>query len=352
MRYDSTRSRPDGGFRSRLADMGPILLALAIALVVFLGLARKAPAQELGESVKRLGEENARLFLHPVVAGLGANLNSGFFHTAGVHEPLGFDVSVRAMGALAPGDAERFVPVLPAEVTYDGRTFADPYAPAGEATTSPTAVGAGPGMGIAPAGEFREALVAAGEDPEAYAVHLPEGLDLPAVPAGLAQVAVGLPLGTEVAYRFIPTVDLGRTIGRIRMRGFGVRHSVSQWFPVPSPIDVSVSVGSQRLEVGDYLELTARQASLVAGRDLGLLIVYAAGGVESARAKVDYLVENTSDNPALPPEGTRLTFRDEGENRGRGTVGLTFDFPVLKLNAEYSHARYRVASAKLLIGVR
>lgn len=115
--------------RERLLDAGPLLLAVLFALLIaVLGLPSRASAQGLEDRLEQLGSENARLFLHPVAAGLGAGLNSGFFHTAGVHEPLGFDVSVRAMGSPVPADDERFRPLLPATVEDGGRAFDDPYA--------------------------------------------------------------------------------------------------------------------------------------------------------------------------------------------------------------------------------
>lgn len=334
-------------------EAGPLLLAVLLALLIAaLGLPSRASAQGIEERLERLGTENARLFLHPITAGLGAGLNSGFFHTAAVHEPLGFDVSVRAMGSLVPAEDERFVPLLPATIQYEGRAFDDPYAPEAGGLESPTAVGSGDGVRIVPSGDFREALVAAGEDPDDYAVRFPDGLDLPAVPSALAQVSVGIPLGTEVAVRFLPTLDLGDDIGEVSLTGFGVRHSLDQWLPMPEVLRLSVSGGWQRLRAGNYLELRARQASVVSGAELGFFSLYGGVGVESSSAEVDYRLENPTDNPALPADGARLTFEDEGENRTRATTGVTFNFPILKLNAEYSFARYSVASAKLLISVR
>lgn len=352
MHHQARKSRPVSSARERFAVLGPVLLALVLVLIVaLLGLTRRAAAQDIEESLTGLGAENARRWVHPLVAGLGAGLNAGFFHGATVHAPLGFDISVRGMGAFAPASAGSFEPVLPEEVTYAGKTYTDPFGSATGVSASPTALGAGPGVLIGPQGEFREDLIAAGEDPDRWTRRFPEGLDIPAVPAAVAQVTLGLPLGTEVAYRFVPTLDLGDDVGRVSLRGFGVNHSVDQWFPAPWPVRVAVSAGWQRLEAGDYLTLEARQASVVVGQDLGLLVLYGALGLESTVADVDYLVRNDSGNPGLPEGGTRIAFEDEGENSGRAVAGITLDLPLLKLNAEYTRAAYRVVNAKLILGI-
>ncbi len=324
------------------------LPALALA-----GLApRAAAAQDVGESIRSLGEANAERYLHPVVSGLGAALNTGFFHTAAVHRPLGFDVGVQVMGAFAPAEAEAFVPALPASITFDDRTFTDPYGPAGELTRSPTAMGAGPGLLIVPQGEFRDALLAAGEDPADWAIRFPSGADLPAVPLSLLQATVGVPAGTAVTVRFTPTVEIHQEIGSLSVVGGAVRHSLDRWLPPGVPLRVTAAVGIQRLTLGEYLSLTARQAALVAGPELGPLSLYGVAGIEGSSAEVRYTVDHESVNPALPAGGTELVYRDGGDNWGRLAAGLTVHLSAVMLNAEYSVARYPVAGVKLILGTR
>ena len=346
-------SRHLGGGRSDRPSAGPVVLAVVLALALtLLGFTREGWAQEDAESaLRRLGTENARLYLHPVTAGLGAALNSGFFHTASVHAPLGFDVGVRAMGALVPSNAERFRPELPGSVEYGGQVYDRPYT-VPEGATTPTAVGGGSGVVAVPAGAFRQALLDAGEDPSDYELPFPAGLDLPAVPFSLLQVGVGLPAGTEVAVRFTPSIRLGDEVGTVAMVGGAVKHSLDQWMELPSPLRLAVSAGLQKLSVGDYLDMSARQLSLVAGFRAGAVSPYVAAGLESAAAEVDYRLENRSGNPALPEEGTRVAFRDEADNSVRGVVGLTLHLGPVMLNGEYAHAEVPVASAKLLFGWR
>lgn len=330
----------------------PLAAALAVVLALLV-LSPEGRAQEddLTRYLRGLGEENARLFVHPVTAGLGAALNAGFFHTADVHPPLGFDVSIRAMGALPPADAERFEPVLPGSIEFGGTTYQDPYGiPPGE--TSPTAVGEGEGAVMRPQGDFRSALVAAGEDPSDYDVALPRGQDLPLVPFSVLQVGVGVPAGTELALRFTPRIDLGGEVGAVSLFGLGAKHSLDQWLALPTRLRLSVSAGWQETSVGDYLSLTALQASVVTGLRLGLLSPYVAVGIEDAEAEVEYTIENPGGHPALPEGGTRLRFRDEGDNGARGVAGLTAHLGPVMLSGEYVFADVPVVSAKLLVGWR
>ncbi len=324
----------------------PGVLVVAGALLL---PAPGARAQELEESLQGLGEENARLYAHPVAAGLGAALNSGLFYRASVHGPLGFDVGIRAMGAFVPRADESFVPVLPASLTYRDQTFEDPYAPVGE-LRSPTVVGEGTGLVAEPSGEFRDALIQAGENPADFELRFPDGLDLPAVPFALAQVSVGVPLGTELSARFTPSVNLGDDVGSVSMVGFGVKHSLDQWLAFPPGLRLGVAGAWQRMEAGDYLDVEASHAALIVGGDVSLLSLYGALGLERTSAEVDYILENEGGNPALPSGGTRIRFSDDGENVVRGAAGLTFDLGVVKLNAEYALADYPAATAALIFG--
>lgn len=321
-----------------------------LAIVGALGLSpAAATAQGIEESLRTLGTENARLYAAPVTAGLAVALNSGLFHRASVHRPLGFDIAIRAMGAFVPRADETFVPVLPVSLTYGGETFQEPYAARGE-LRSPTVVGSGGGFVAEPTGEFRDALVQAGENPADFELRFPDGLDLPAVPFAVAQVSLGVGMGTEVSARFTPSVDLGGDVGTVSMLGFGARHSLDQWLALPPPLRLSVAGGWQRMTAGEYLDLQALHAALVAGGHISLLDVYGALVLEDASAEVDYVLRNEADNPALPAAGTRLRFVDDRGGTVRGTAGLTLGLGVVRLNAEYSIARYPAAAAALAFG--
>lgn len=330
------------------ASRGTVLAAALLAV-----LPASSGAQGIEESLRSLGAENARLYGHPVVSGMGAALNSGFWHTARVHRPLGFDFGVRAMGAWIPRSADTFVPVLPASVEFSGQTYADPYGPApGVPLASPTALGDGEGIVLQPRGAFRDALLEAGENPRGYEIALPRGFDFPAMPMAVAQLGLGVGYGTEAIVRFLPDIHLHDDVGSVGLFGFGVKHSVDRWLPGPSPFHLAISAGWQRLTVGEYLEARARQVSLVASRDVAFLTVYAAGMLEATTVDVEYTVEGTAGIPGLPAEGETVAFSDEADNSARFTLGTTFNFFALRLNADYSFSEYDVLTVHLLVSWR
>jgi len=326
---------------SRLA--APILAALLV-------VAASAPvaAQDLEERLRTLGRENGRLYSHPVSAGLAAGLSSGWSHSAA---PLDFgtvDVSVRVTGSLVPEEDESFQPILPASITVpelDGRTFSDPYG-SGMDLRTPTAAGRGGGTVIEPRGELRQAIMEEGLDPDDFALRFPDGFDIPAVPMAVFQGTVGLPAGTQATVRFIPDIEVDEDVGALSSVGFGVQHSVSQWIPGETPVDVALEAGIQTFEAGDYLSADSRHASLVVSRDVGVLTLYGSGGVEDADVDVSY----TLDDPRAGAEDVEITFTDEGENTARFTAGFHLDLLFLQLNAGYTLAEYQVLNAS--VGVR
>jgi len=165
----------------------------------------RVSAQDVSESLSSLNEDNGKLYIGPLSTGLAAALNSGFYHTADVHEVLGFDIGFRVMGSFVPGDLDTFQPVLRDTVTVEGRTFYDPYGPAGSSGASPTVAGEGDGIVLTPQGEFRDSLLAYGQNPADWNVRFPQGFDIPIAPYAAIQGALGIPLGTELVLRFIPS---------------------------------------------------------------------------------------------------------------------------------------------------
>jgi hypothetical protein len=67
------------------------------------------------------------------------------------------------------------------------------------------------------------------EFPETYPLYA--GGDISTILAAVPQVEIGSWYGTELLVRVIPLVDLGKYIGEFAFWGFGLRHSISQYFP-------------------------------------------------------------------------------------------------------------------------
>lgn len=328
--------------------------AASLAMLVPAG----AGAQDVRERIESLTKENAILYAKPLTSGLGVAMNQGVFHTAAVHGLLGFHVGVAFTGAALTDDDDLFKPVLPKQVSYRGLTFTDPYGSPDAAGLSPTVTGSGSGRVFEPQGAYRAALLAAAQNPSNFRLHMPDGFGddfgVDFVPMVVIQAGVGLILGTEVSVRLLPEIEIpavGEDVGKISATGFGIKHSLSQYIPL-FPIDVAAHFGKLSLDVGDYVEASSTTYGLIASKGLGVLTLYGAGGRESADVDVEYVLDNPTNDPGLPPDKTRIAFTDELDGETRFTVGGTLNLALLKLSADYSFADRNAFSAKALFSFR
>ena len=325
-------------------------LLFGLTCLSLVALRAEAVGQTIGESLSTLGEENGQLYVAPLTGGLAAALNSGFYHTAAVHDVLEFDLGIRLMGSWVPDDADTFVPVLPAEVQIEGITFEDPYAPVGGAPLlSSTVTGDGHGLVLSPQGEFRDSLVSMGYNPAQYDVRLPSGYNVPIVPYAAIQGAVGVPLGTEVVLRFIPSFSPSQDVGSVSMIGGALKHSLDQWVSDEPPLNVSLAFGLQHFKVGEYLSANSTQFSLIVSKKLNMLTLYTAGTLESANLDVSYDFQPDID-VEVPGELTDVEFTQTTPNRQTLKLGGTFAVGPAGLHAEYTIASRNVLSASLVFG--
>jgi hypothetical protein len=59
---------------------------------------------------------------------------------------------------------------------------------------------------------------------------LPAGGNINTIVAGVPQIEIGSLYGTELLIRVVPPLDLGKYIGKFAFGGFGIKHSISQYF--------------------------------------------------------------------------------------------------------------------------
>jgi hypothetical protein len=79
----------------------------------------------------------------------------------------------------------------------------------------------------------------------------PTGGNINSIFAGIPQFEIGSLWGTEALIRFIPPINMGTEIGKFAFWGFGLKHSISQYFN-NFPIDLAV----QAVYQGTYLNNT------------------------------------------------------------------------------------------------
>lgn len=320
-----------------------------LAFASVLACASPAAGQTVEDRLALLADDNASGYLGPVTEGLGFALTAGIFDRPASLGTFGFDAGVRVAGARRPEDAGTFQAVLPGSVELDGVTYSAPYAPRGGSLTTPTALGEGSGVELEPTGDFEEALVARGLDPEDFVIRFPSGLDIGTVPFAILHFALGLGFGTEVTVRFVPEFEASRDVGAASAWGLGVKHTLTHW--VMSPVDVAVTGAIQNVTVGDYLDGSAFQLGVMAGRGLGPLTLYGAASIRRASVDIEYDVDNPDDRPGLPPHGTRLGFSSRLDTAPSVAAGLRLQLLVMNLAGEYAWGDFDTFSLKVGVGL-
>src|SRR3972149_5095287 len=174
-------------------------VAVSILFLTFTAIAQ----DDLGKQLAKVAGQNAVSYVSPLLSGLGADLNSGLYHSADLHEILGFDVGVK-LSAVTPKDEDKvFDFVLPDQITYSGVTLQAGIDYDKVITGSPTALGEKSGR------EVKVKSTSSFVPLQGQTIFTtPQGFNLKGVPLIVPQAAVGLPLGFEVIGRFIPTTTV------------------------------------------------------------------------------------------------------------------------------------------------
>ncbi|TVP43385.1 MAG: hypothetical protein EA350_13845 [Gemmatimonadales bacterium] len=355
----SVFSRARGRWRLGLARRPRFALlpvaAMIAVLVPVLGVTPQAlEGQSAQDRIQGLGIENAERYIDPVARGLGLALTAGIFDRATVLPAFHVDLGVRIAASFRSEADRTFDAVLPASFEWDHpatgpRSFQNPLAPVEGSLTTPSAMGEGPGIVVEPAGEFRQALLQAGENPDAYRVAFPAGLDLSLVPAAALYVSMGVGFGTEITLRALPGVRVSPDLGNFSGTGFAVKHEISRW--IDSPVDLAVGVGSQNLSVDEFFEASAMEGWLLVGKAVGPLSFYGTGGLRRATVDVEYRVDNPNEIPGLPADGTVVTFQPDLGTRAAWGGGIRLQLLLLNLAGQYNGGENPGFSIKVAFGI-
>jgi hypothetical protein len=84
---------------------------------------RLSTAQDdLGKQLSKVAGQNAANYLSPVLSAWGADLNSGLYHSADLHDILGFDFGLKVGAVIVKDEDKVFDLVLPDQIafTYNG----------------------------------------------------------------------------------------------------------------------------------------------------------------------------------------------------------------------------------------
>ncbi len=179
-------------------------------------------------------------YLSPYANSFAASLNGGWYNTAKPHKLGGFDVTLTLNTAWAPPSARTMdLSKMGLSANIEG----DPFTPtiAGKKTdTRPDLL-------------YQANYTDMNGDPQTATIaqyEAPNGTGMNFIPLPMAQLGIGLPLGTDVTVRYLPNLNFG-SYGSIGLWGVGLKHSILQHIPglkhLPV-LDVSVQGGYTSLK--------------------------------------------------------------------------------------------------------
>ena len=320
---------------------------LFVLSIVFTFAASEALSQssDLGAQLSKVAGKNAESYLGPILSGWGADLNSGFYHSADLHSTLGFDVGLKFSAALVKDEDKVFDFALPSTIKLGAVTYTAGTDYDAVITGSPTAVGEATG---------KEVKIKAGRPGAGTTIFTaPPGFNLPAVPLIMPQASIGLPFGLEVTGRFVPSISAGDA-GKVGFVGFGLRHDIDQYIPL-LPVDIAAHFMMQKLTFSKktddekIMSASGTAFGLEVSKSLILLTVYGGFQIESSKWEFepwDYTDPTT--NTTVKVSG----FSFEGKNKSRVHVGARLLLLFLNIHADYSLSANPVVTAGVGITFR
>jgi hypothetical protein len=277
------------------------LVAVLLLLVPAGGIAQT----DLENALSQLTGPNGQAYMQPGADLFGANMHSGYFHSAKIPR-LGFTFEFALVGMAAPitDDHKSCTLATPAgfvPATFENATIFGDKGTTVQNSSIPALSYKGPD------GVFNTSMF----------------------PLAVPQITVGSVIGTQLTVRYIPIpkVGNGSAIPEGNTWAVGVRHSISQWLAF-LPLDVAASYFYNSMEAGDLLDFKGTQVGLEASKNFSVLVVYGGIAYETAKMKVSY----TYTDP-VTSANTPLTLDLEGANTVRATVGLGVELGIFKIFA-------------------
>ena len=353
-------------------------------IILFSGFSVSLSAQ-----IKTLGEFFAggvtdagtllEAYITPWANAIGTSLSGGWYNTAKVHKPGGFDLTLTMNMSFVPEDAKTFDLadlVLSDNVQLpSGSTIAPTVA--GETTSGPALEYSVQGYHVA-------------------SLYTPQGTGVGLMVSPMAQIGVGLIKGTEVNFRFFPNVELGK-YGKLGLWGIGGKHSISQWIPafdkIPflnislmagytkfsssfnlsvTPADINDDPGfdqtTNEVSFDDQsLDLTVKSFTINALVSANLPVVCFYGGLGIVNTKTDLALTGyypvpafvapssvvVNDNSVIEdPISLEIENNDGKPTKPRINIGMRIKLGVITIHGDYTYASYSNVTAGLGISVR
>ena len=306
--------------------------------------------EEIGETRILISE-----YISPFMKSTSLGLNQGWYNTAKAHKVVGFDLTTSVSFMRIPA-SDAWFNVEGLGLQHYRLSADSPGYP-----NAPTIFG----PDQAPSFEYREdpdnaSPTADLEGPPGLG--LEEELGANVMPVPMVQLGIGLPKGTDVKIRFVPTLDVGSE-GEFKLWGVGVMHDVKQYIPGIKllPFDLSGFFGYTKLDLNFDLEqgpvngedqrgeisMSATTIQGIISKKFSVLTLY--GGIGYNIAKSNIALKGTydlNDDRDFEDQYERnpidMSFSASGP---RVTAGFRLKLAVFTLHADYTLQKYQSLNA-------
>jgi len=330
-------------------------------------------------SLTNLYQDIGAAYTNPIVTGFGTTINSGWYHDSAREVKFGLDLEYGfvVMGSFFPESAKTFeaagdikfsrndAEILTAFLSGDSLQYIQNYLIETIMSQSidveisgPTIVGSSEDsiFIIFPEQEFIVIVPETGDEipitvPEQKIVIPVGGVleELTMLPYFTTQLSLGTIYGTKFIFRFIPVSGNEEEMGNFGYFGFGIQHNPNSWLHKDLPVDISASLFTQKLMIGNILTVESAAFGINVSKTLGYkwLNFTPYGGIllENTITKVKYDFNYINYNNE--PEVHKIRFEIEGENTGRITIGSSFRIAFINMNIDYNIGNYRSISGGL-----
>lgn len=284
-----------------------------VFLLLILGTGISAIAQDIEDFVSKYSDENGYGYLKPLSEVFGANMNSGWYSDAYInHKKFQLYFGLVTTTGL----------IKDRQKTFDANSaYSDVpvKAPTIFGSNTPTRV----------------------QGPDGLAENYPGGMNMNILPLAVPQLSIGGLYGTEASFRFY-AANVGDDIGKINLFGWGIRHSISQYF-TELPVDLAVGFYGQSFDLEEYIDANANVLVGQVGYRLGILDFYGGLGYEMNSMKIQYDIEENN-------ETTTIKHEYDNQNAIKGTIGAKLNLGAFKLNADYNIGKSNVFSLGIGVG--
>ncbi|MFI5252820.1 MAG: DUF6588 family protein [Bacteroidota bacterium] len=325
-------------------------------------------ADDLSSKLSNVASSYATGYLQPLSDAFGADINSGFFHSAKMTNGFHLYIGVKAFAATIPSADQLFNLAYNDSIHVD-RMVDDPSNPGGpqihvqhDFSTTLNGIGLPTIFGDDKVPGVLNGTVSFDTTLGGNVYHIPLTYQKTTIggvgkinyaPLAMPQVTLGTIMGTDFTLRLIPKTNIG-DYGSVGFWGIGVRHSISQYLGGENaPVDIAAGFAIQRFTITahdttggvsndyDLLKASAWLFNVEVSKSFSLLTLY--GGLQMEKASMDiqyfYNAEVNGTTVKFNP-----AFSLDAKNTFRAIVGVNFALGPININADYNMGSTTVIS--------